>query len=124
MPTEPPIADPPKRKRRWYQFRLRTLLIVVALLAVASGYFASQAQIVRERDSWLKKAHQRDVGPGVISLHWPKVLSLGSIERGPSFIRRWLGDVPQDEIQLWSITDDEKRRAVELFPEARVLDWD
>jgi hypothetical protein len=34
MPTERPKADPPNRKRRWYQFRLRTLLIGVKLLTV------------------------------------------------------------------------------------------
>jgi hypothetical protein len=34
MPTEPPKAEPPKRKRRWFQFSLRSLMIVVTLLAV------------------------------------------------------------------------------------------
>jgi hypothetical protein len=27
MQTEPPKADPPKRKRRWFQFSLRSLLV-------------------------------------------------------------------------------------------------
>jgi hypothetical protein len=27
MQTNPPKIDPPKRKRRWFQFRLRTLMI-------------------------------------------------------------------------------------------------
>ncbi len=35
MEAEPPKADQPKRKRRWFQFSLRTLMIVVKLLAVA-----------------------------------------------------------------------------------------
>ena len=34
METKPPEADPPKRKRRWFQFSLRTLMIVVTVLAV------------------------------------------------------------------------------------------
>jgi hypothetical protein len=29
MESEPPKVDPPKRKRRWFQFSLRSLLIVV-----------------------------------------------------------------------------------------------
>jgi hypothetical protein len=33
MQTEPPKADAPKRKRRWFQFSLRSLLIVVTLTA-------------------------------------------------------------------------------------------
>jgi hypothetical protein len=52
MPTEPSNAEPPKRQRR-FQFRLRTLLIVVTLLCVVGGYVASQARIVQERQSWL-----------------------------------------------------------------------
>ena len=31
MPIEPIKADPPKRKRRWFQFSLRTLMIGVTL---------------------------------------------------------------------------------------------
>jgi hypothetical protein len=34
MQTEPPKADPPKRKRRWFQFSLRTLFVIVTILAV------------------------------------------------------------------------------------------
>jgi Leucine-rich repeat (LRR) protein len=37
MQTDPPQADPPKRKRRWFQFSLRTLMIFTALVAVAAG---------------------------------------------------------------------------------------
>jgi hypothetical protein len=38
-----------KAKRRWFQFRLRTLMIVVTLLAVPLGYVGWQVKIVRER---------------------------------------------------------------------------
>jgi hypothetical protein len=34
MQAEPSTADPPNRQRRWFQFSLRTLLIVDHLLAV------------------------------------------------------------------------------------------
>jgi hypothetical protein len=37
MQTEPPQAGPPKRKRRWYQFSLRTLLIGVTVVALLAG---------------------------------------------------------------------------------------
>jgi hypothetical protein len=49
MQADPPEAKPPKRKRRWFQFSLRTLLIVVTMLAAACGYVAWQAKIVQER---------------------------------------------------------------------------
>jgi hypothetical protein len=53
MPTEPSNANPPNRKRRWFQFNLRTLLIVVTLLAAVCGYVARQAKIVTERKALL-----------------------------------------------------------------------
>jgi hypothetical protein len=34
MEAEPPKAEPPKRKRRWFQFSLRTLFVVTAVVAV------------------------------------------------------------------------------------------
>jgi hypothetical protein len=44
-----PNADPPKRKRRRFQFSLRTLMVGVTLLAVACGYVALEARIAKER---------------------------------------------------------------------------
>jgi hypothetical protein len=37
MEAELPKADPPKRKRRWYQFSLRTLMIGVTLFCAVLG---------------------------------------------------------------------------------------
>ncbi len=45
--AEPLKAEPPKRKRRRFQFRLRTLLIGVTLLAIPCAYIGRQASIVR-----------------------------------------------------------------------------
>ena len=54
MEAEPPKAEPPKRKRRWFQFSLRTLMIVVTLLAIPGGYVGWQAKIVRDRNAMLE----------------------------------------------------------------------
>lgn len=40
MQAEPPISDPPKRKRRWLQFSLRSLIIVILIGGVGSGRLA------------------------------------------------------------------------------------
>ena len=88
MQTEPPKAEPPKRKRRWFQFSLRTLLIGVALLAVACAHVAHEAKIVRERRNWLV-AHlfaASSFPPHLI------LLAQGSAEHNPSVIRLLLGD--------------------------------
>ena len=37
MEAEPPKAEPPKRKRRWFQFSLRTWFILVAIAVVQSA---------------------------------------------------------------------------------------
>jgi hypothetical protein len=55
MQTEPRKTDPPKRKRRWFQFSLRSLLIGVTLTAVGCGYVARQAEVVRERQAFLDR---------------------------------------------------------------------
>ena len=44
MQAEPSKAEPPKRKRRWFQFSLRTLLIGVTLLAIGSAWMARRIE--------------------------------------------------------------------------------
>ena len=52
METEPPEADPPKRKRRWFQFSLRTLMIFTIIVAVACGWLGNKIeQKRREREA-------------------------------------------------------------------------
>jgi hypothetical protein len=38
MSDEPNTTEPPKPRRRWFQFRLRTLLIGMLLVGAACGY--------------------------------------------------------------------------------------
>jgi hypothetical protein len=82
MQAEPSKAEP-KRRRRWFQFRLRTLLIVVTLLAVPCAYVGWQAAIVRERKSLLESGAN---GPTFNAM-----LDEDSDAAIP-VIRLWLGD--------------------------------
>jgi hypothetical protein len=50
MQTEPPDSATPKRKRRWFQFSLRTPMIVVTMLAVTSWGMQDRQRLIRERD--------------------------------------------------------------------------
>jgi hypothetical protein len=59
MQTEPPKAEPPKRKRRWFQFSLRTLMIGVAAsgatlldLPASSAVFGAETQAQKTFDVW------------------------------------------------------------------------
>ena len=95
MEADPSKASPPKHKRRCFQFSLRTLMIVVTLLAVACGYVGWQAKIVRQRRAMLGTIDA--VGGRYLAINagdWPAGMT------GPGWIRRFLGDVAVVEIDF------------------------
>jgi hypothetical protein len=104
MEAEPPNAEPPKRKRRWLQFSLRSLMIGVALLALLFGYVARQHEIVQERQRFLDGSHYTGTNREVADVTW---------------IRRMFGDQGVAVIGLDPSTDKaERQRIADLFPEA------
>jgi hypothetical protein len=115
MEAEPPQADPPKRKRRWFQFSLRTLLIVVTLLAAPLGYVGWQAKIVRERRALLdsiKAAGGSDL---------TDVLHNSAIPPPPPWLRRILGDQTVEVLLVPATTNEETlARIHRLFPDTLV----
>jgi hypothetical protein len=113
MESGPPKADQPKRERRWFQPRLRTLMIVVTLLAVPCAYVGWQAKIVRERramrDSIL------DAG-GYITDLWfiPRLPP-------PSWLRRILGDETVEILVVPDETDEQTIAEIRrLFPDTKI----
>ena len=44
MEAEPPEAEPPKRKRRWYQFSLRTLMIFTLICALGAEWLGRKLE--------------------------------------------------------------------------------
>jgi hypothetical protein len=118
MQTEPPQADRPKRKRRWFQFSLRTLMIVVTLLAVACGYVGWQAKIVRERRAMVDWINNHN---GLVTINYP-------MPRRPphsvASVRELLGDHAIVRIELQPDTDATNvQRIRSLFPEATIKRW-
>jgi hypothetical protein len=103
MPDQPPL-------RRRFQFRLRTLLLVVTLLAVPLGYVGWQMRIVREREAFLE------------TRYWlPSESSPFDPVEAP-WMLRVLGAKPVYHVTVWGRADAE--RAASLFPEAIVLDME
>jgi hypothetical protein len=49
MEVDPPKAEPPKRKRRCFQFSLRSLLIFIAAVALACSWIGHQLDWIRQR---------------------------------------------------------------------------
>jgi hypothetical protein len=107
----------PKRKRRWYQFSLRTLLIGVTLVCIFGGWAASQETLVRNRKGALDRAIER---------HYVEVTFryYNNDSRNPvPWFRRILGDEGVYQFVLASNTPLEERRLLRgKFPEAR-LRW-
>jgi len=115
MESDPPKADPPKSKRRWFQFSLRTLMIVVTLFCVVVGsYVGWQAKIVRERHIELSRVvDTRLVG-----------IDGADKEGAVSWIRCALGDKRVGSTKMLVGTDAaELDRLRILFPEAKVEVW-
>jgi Leucine Rich repeat len=48
MQTELPNADPPRRKRRWFQFSLRSLLIFTLICAIGSAWLGKRIEQKRK----------------------------------------------------------------------------
>jgi hypothetical protein len=114
MPTKPNSAVQEKPGRRWFQFRLRTLLIGMALLGVACAHVANEASIVHARKDWLAN-HDTAPVPVIEHRHW----MAEHPDKSPSAIRRWLGDTPYCIISVYAKADlgDTER----LFPEAKIV---
>jgi hypothetical protein len=110
----------PKRKRRWFQFSLRSLLIGVTLLAVLLGYGGWQVRIVSHRKLMLteiegaggvyvsseynaaEREEARAWAPVRNRDHWfhERLISLGEDRNKPSMLRTFLGDENVNEITL------------------------
>jgi hypothetical protein len=125
-------VDPPKRRRRWFQFSLRTLMIVVTLVAVPLGYVGWTVKIIRERTDMIAKI--RGIGGEVMTLPslpgmtlFPLITRKGELMRGqrPAIpaIRRWLGD--EDVVFLVlnpGMSHEDVERVAAMFPEAIIAD--
>jgi hypothetical protein len=100
----------PKRRRRWLQFRLRTLLIATMVLAAGCAYFTHECKIVAERRRWLAENFY---------LPFIEGLDLGGHKAArPSLLRLFLGDEAVASIVVCSKTD--AAIAAALFPEAEI----
>jgi hypothetical protein len=106
------VASP----RRRFQFRLRTLMIVVTLLAIPLGYIGRHFAVVRGRQAMLE---------GVVSRGGGYVAVGRSLPNGPPLIDRLLGDESIMVITISSSKSGESTAALaESFPEASINDVD
>ena len=122
MQIEPPKAELPKRKRRWFQFSLRTLLIFTAIVAIPCAYVGWQARFVRQRRAMLSAVI--DSGGGYRSF-LPKEGThdfIGDVELDePPFLRRCFGDETITNVWIRGPLEEGKRLEFErVFSDAHV----
>lgn len=113
MDEKPSAAAQPEARRRWYQFSLRMLLIVVTALAVPCAYLGWQAKIVSHRKLVLKSATEH----GLILM--PDAAAADAVATVP-WIRRMMGDVPVRSAWWVGASKEDRERFAEAFPEATV----
>jgi hypothetical protein len=114
------MTNLPASRHPRFQFHLRALLLLVTLLAVACGYVARQAEIVRDRRSIFNFSELSD-GPQPIVGPANHYICFSLERRGVPWIRQLLGDRAVFEIGLPIGTDKaERQRVAALFPEATI----
>jgi len=106
------------RRQRWFQFRLRTLLIAMTLLAVAMGWFGWQVRIVRHRKTTLAAVYDKMRGTAYDFSGMPE---FDDLDR-PSlpWYRTIFGDNWQERIWIDGhvFSDAEIQQIREAFPES------
>jgi hypothetical protein len=117
MQTEPPEADLPKRKRRWFQFSLRTLLVFVTGAAIICGWYAAKIHHAVDEDALIDAAQKIEgrvevaySGPDWMGFIYPRRLRRHVI--GLSFDLS-SGDCRQEDLRL----------CLAGFPELQWLDF-
>jgi hypothetical protein len=123
MQSDPSKAAPPKRKRRGFQFSLRTLLLAVTAFGVWLGW---ESHVVRERKAALEDIERTGGAADSVAylcevferLQKPRPNeALATIP----FFRAWFGDEPIATIRVAiDAPPGEETRIAILFPEAKV----
>jgi hypothetical protein len=106
MQTDSPKADPPKRKRRWFQYSLRTLLIFTLVCAVASAWLANKMEQKRkERDAVtaiVKSGGHVYYDSDIQGKDWYARMRVAG-PRGPEWLRKLLGENFFSDVELVSL---------------------
>jgi hypothetical protein len=74
MQTDPPKADPSKRKRRWFQFNLWMLFVVTTIVAVQCAVCLPTLSDWQGRSEYREPMRRSEVGSHknlAIKVHWP-----------------------------------------------------
>jgi hypothetical protein len=102
--------------RRWFQFGLGTMFVVVTAVAV---WLAWELSYIRERQAFLASLQHKNAEVTDNRTTWTFTHPPRAVPPEIPLWRRWLGDRAVDAIDLppkWSASDRQMAKA--LFPEA------
>jgi hypothetical protein len=115
MEAEPPKVEPPKRKRRWFQFRLRTLMIFTLICAIPCAWLGRKID---------KKRREREAVDVIQRLGGYVQYEYQSMPGGPprqppgpEWLRSLLGEDFFNEVDfvaLQKLSEPESHRRTEL----------
>jgi hypothetical protein len=114
------MPDNQQMARGWFQFRLRSLLIVVTAASLAFGWVAGEAHVVQERKAMQKSI---DEGGGACVANDVRSSSAGNSRvEEPPMLRRLLGDTKVATIFLPRKTSEQDMQRIKtLFPSAGLV---
>jgi hypothetical protein len=125
METEPSNAEPPKCKRRWFQFSLRTTMVAVTLLCIWLGVVCNRANRQRRAVEALTKAGGYvwyDYEADEIGRHFVN----GPPPSGPEWLRNLIGmdyfeTVASVNINIKNAADEDSLSPIVDLPHLRGL---
>jgi uncharacterized SAM-binding protein YcdF (DUF218 family) len=113
-------------RRRWFQFSLATLFVLVTLCAIFFGWLAREWEIVRHRKVLLGQIEASDAnvftGGQATFKHSPviKIVRHGDHAFRISKLRQRFGDTSVTDILFRRQLTDADREAVKAFPDADI----
>jgi hypothetical protein len=127
MQNETPKADPPKRKRRWFQFSLRSLLMFTVVCAIGSAWVARKIELKRKELEAVRAItklqgeaywdYQRI--PAKVGRAWRPE---GAEPKGPAWLRKLLGENFFSEVEcVYAVGGLENLKELPHLPELRLM---
>jgi hypothetical protein len=102
------MPQAPKTRRRWFQFGLGTMIVVMTVLAIPLGWLGWQIKYIRDRRDFRARSLWSGMGD------WT-----GTPSPEMPLYRRWLGD--ERATRVFVNSEEDRQIGERLFPEAWVM---
>jgi hypothetical protein len=119
MQTDRPKAEPPKRKRRWFQFSLRSLMVFTVVCAIGAAWLGRKIEQKRKERELAEALVKRG---GDVRYDYEET---NGQRRGPEWLRGLLGEDLFSEVETVMFfgrrpTDDQLEK-LKIFTHLKVL---